>query len=135
MKFFQIILIRWDYLITFESILVLESSIVSPWLKYWVQSSRCRVKLGIWEAVFFPVSEEIVYSFLVYYFLGKRVWFVIIFLPLSSRQVFFAIPSLILSHLELSRIVTKVNFKYFNENFAEAWLFLKVYLWAWCIFT
>ena len=60
--------------------------------------------LGIWKVVFFPVPEEIVYSFSVHYFLDKRVWFIIIFLLLSSRYGFFAIPSLILSHLELSRI-------------------------------
>ena len=59
-------------------------------------------------------------------YLGGRIfWFTIIFLPLSSRYGFFAIPSLVLSYLELSGIVTKVNFKYFNGNFAEAWLFEK----------
>ena len=55
--------------------------------------------------------------------MNKRVWFTIIFLPPSSRYGFFAIPSLIFSHLEL--IVTKVNFKYFNGNFAETWLYEK----------
>ena len=94
----------WD-LITFESILFLESLIVSLCLKYLVQSSKWRVELGIWEVKFFPIPEEIAYSFLMYYLLDKRVWFTIIFfLPLSSRYGFFAIPSLILSHLELSRI-------------------------------
>ena len=73
-------------------------------LKYLVQSSKWRVELGIWKVAFFPVQEEIVYSFLMYCFLDKRVWFRIIFLPLISRYEFFTIPSLILSHLELSRI-------------------------------
>ena len=55
--------------------------------------------------------------------MDKRVWFTIIFLPPSSRYGLFAIPSLILSHLEL--IITKVNFKYFNGNFAETWIYEK----------
>ena len=91
---------------TFESIIYLESLIVSLCLKYLAQSSKWRVELGIWEVVFFPVPEKIVYSFLVYYFLNKRVWFTINFLPLFNR-------------------VTTVNSKYFNGNFAEAWLFEK----------
>ena len=38
-------------------------------------------------------------------YLGSRIfWFTIIFLPLSSRYGFFAIPSFILYHMELSRI-------------------------------
>ena len=49
----------------------------------------------------------------------------LIFLPLSFRYGFFVTASLILSHLELLRIVTKVNFKYFNGNFAEVWFFEK----------
>ena len=49
----------------------------------------------------------------------------LIFLPLNFRYGFFVTPSLILSHLELLRIVTKVNFKYFNGNFAEVWFFEK----------
>ena len=126
MRFFQRVLVRWD-LITFESILVWESLIVSLCLKYLVQSSKWTVQLGIWEVVFFPVLEEIVYSFLVYYFLDKRVWFSIIssfYLSVLDME-FFAIPSLILSHSELLRIVIKVDFKYFNESFSEASLFEK----------
>ena len=33
-------------------------------LKYLVRPSKWRVELGVWEVVFFPVPEEIVYSFL-----------------------------------------------------------------------
>ena len=111
----------------FQRVLILESLIVSLCLKYLVQSSKWTVQLGIWEVVFFPVLEEIVYSFLVYYFLDKRVWFSVIsssYLSVLDMD-FFAIPSLILSHSELLRIVTKVDFKYFNESFSEASLFEK----------
>ena len=97
-------------------------------LKYLVQSSKWTVQLGIWEVVFFPVLEEIVYSFFAYYFLDKRVLFSIISSFYLSVLVmdFFAIPSFILSHSELLRIVTKVDFKYFNESFSEASLFEKL---------
>ena len=93
--------------------------------KYLVQSSKWRVEIGVWEVVFFPVPEEIVNYFLVYFeivqissmyhSLNKRVWFTIIFLSrkesLTLFQIwFFTIPSLILFHLELSRIeLPKLN--------------------------
>ena len=77
---------------------------MSLWLKYLVQLSKWRFELDIRRLYF------LVYDYL---------------FTLSSRYRFFAIPSLILSHLELWRIVTKVNFKYFNGNFPEAWLFQK----------
>ena len=32
-------------------------------LNYLVHSSKWRVELGVWEVLFFPVPEEIVYSF------------------------------------------------------------------------
>ena len=78
-------------------------------LKYLVQSSKWNVELGVCEVVFFPVPEEIIYSLLVYYFLDKRAWFTIIFyLSKESLTLFqiwiFCYPSLIFSHLELSRI-------------------------------
>ena len=38
------------------------------------------------------VLDETVYCFLVHYFLYKRVWFTIVFLRLSSRYGFYAIP-------------------------------------------
>ena len=63
----------------------LESLLVFLCLKYLVQPSKWRVKLGIWEVVFFPVPEEIVYSFLVYYFFDKRVSFTMT--CILSRQV------------------------------------------------
>ena len=90
----------WD-LINFESILFLDSLVVSLYLKYLVQSSKWRVELGVWEVVFFPVPEEIVYIFLVYlrivqiwsmhHSLDKRVWFTIIFLPLKESLTLFQI--------------------------------------------
>ena len=50
---------------------------------------------------------------------GCIFWFTIIFLPLSPKSEFFAIPSLILSHLELSRIeLPKLTLQVFNGNFA-----------------
>ena len=56
---------------TFETILFLESLIMSLCLKYLVQSFKWRVKLSVWEVVFFPVPKVIVFSFSVYYFLDK----------------------------------------------------------------
>ena len=44
-----------------------------------------------------------------YCYLSKRV-------SLCSRCGLFAIPSIILSHLELLRVDYQINFKYFNEN-------------------
>ena len=113
----------WD-LITYESILFLESLIVSLCLKYLVRSSKWRVELGICEVVYFPVPEENVYSFMVYYFLDKRVWFTIFFLPLSSGFGFFAISSLTLSNLQLLRV-----------ELPKFWIFEKfIFDWARCIF-
>ena len=92
---------------------------VSLCLKYLVQLFKWRLELGIWEVVFFPVPEVIVYSFLVYFGIvqiwhmyhswekriGLRLSF---YLPkrisLCSRYVFFTVPSRILSHLEQLRI-------------------------------
>ena len=52
-------------LINFESILFLSSLIVclSKTLKYLVFPSKWRVELTVWEVLFFPVREKIVYSF------------------------------------------------------------------------
>ena len=54
----------WD-LINFESILFLSSLIVclSKTLKYLVFPSKWRVELTVWEVLFFPVPEKIIYSF------------------------------------------------------------------------
>ena len=80
----------------------------------------------MWEVAFFPVPEEIIYSFLVYYLLDKRDWFTINFLPLGSRYGFFNYTfTYFVSLGVIQKRVTKVNFKYFNENFEEAWLFEK----------
>ena len=93
-------------------------------LKYLVRPSKWSVELGVWEVVFFPVPEKIVYSFPNFPFdifwnstnlayvsqLGEED-FVYNYLFTSEREShfvpdmdFFAIPSLILSHLELSKI-------------------------------
>ena len=75
----------------------------------------------MWEVAFFPVPEEIIYSFLVYYLLDKRDWFTINFLPLGSRNGFFNYTfTYFVSLGVIQERVTKVNFKYFNENFEEA---------------
>ena len=93
-------------------------------LKYLVCPSKWRGELGVWKVVFFSVREEIVYSF--FNFLLDIFWnsinlayvshlgeedLVYDYLFTSQRESrpvpdmdFFAIPSLILSHLELSRI-------------------------------
>ena len=93
-------------------------------LKYLVCHSKWRVKLDVWEVVLFPVSEEIVYSFFNLFFdifwnsinlayvsqLGEEdlVYDYIFCLSsrvsICSRYQFFTIPSLFLSHMELSRI-------------------------------
>ena len=48
---------------TFESILFLCSLTVFQCLNYLDRPSKWRVELGVWEVVFFPVPEEIAYSF------------------------------------------------------------------------
>ena len=73
----------------------LESLLVFLCLKYLVQPSKWRVKLGIWEVAFFPVPEEIVYSFLVYYFFDKKVSFTMT--CILSRQVIFLKKMVVLS--------------------------------------
>ena len=65
-------------------------------LEYLVQSSKWRVELGVWEVVFFPVPEEVVYPFLVYFgivqiwpmyhSLDKKVWITIMFSPLQRES-------------------------------------------------
>ena len=112
--------------------------------------------------IFFPVPEEIIYSFLVYFgilqiwpmyhSLDKRVWLTITPFKESHSDPdmdFFAMSSFILLHLELSR-VTKVNSMYFNGHFRHficpGWsillymhqsikgrFFEKLNLWAECI--
>ena len=88
-----------------------------------------------------PVPEEIVYTFLVYFEIvqiwpmyhssDKRVWFIIIFLPLKESLTLFQIWIFYYTFTYfvpfgvIKNRVTKVNFKYFNGNFAEAWLFEK----------
>ena len=115
---------HWWNLMTFESILFLYSLIVCLCLKYLVRPSKWKVELGVWEVAFFPVPEKIVYSFFNLPFdifwnsinlayvsqLGEED-FIYSYLFTSEREShfvpdmdFFAIPSLILSHLELSKI-------------------------------
>ena len=111
----------WD-LITLEAILFLYSLILCLCLKYLVCPSKWRIELGFWF-VFFPVPGEIVYSFFNFFFdifwdsmnlayvsqLGvEDLVYDYLFTfqrePHSASDIdFFAIPSLILSHLELLR--------------------------------
>ena len=93
-------------------------------LKYLVCPSKWRVELGVWEVVSFPVPGEIVYSFFNFFFdifwdtinllyvslLGEED-LVYDYLFTSQREShsvldmdFFSMSSLILFHLELSRI-------------------------------
>ena len=70
-------------------------------LKYLVRSSKWGVDLGVWEVVFFPVPEKIVYSFLrfpFWYILEKRIWFTIIFLPLKESLTLFQMWIILLYH-------------------------------------
>ena len=93
--------------------------------KYLVHLSKWRVQLGFWEAVFFPVPEEVVCSFFNIVFdifwakykfgLCIKTWrreFGFLRLSFTSQgeshsvpdRIFFATLLLILSHFELSRI-------------------------------
>ena len=88
---------QWSDLITFESILILESLIVFLCLKYLVQLSKWRFELGVCEVAYFSRRlSSFCYTFT--YFVSFGV--------IENR-------------------VTKVNFKYFNGHFVEAWLFEK----------
>ena len=89
-------------------------------LKYIVYSYKWRVEQVSASLHFLPFPEEIIYYFLVYFVivqtwsiyhsLDKQVWLLIMFLPLKESLtlfkiwISFAIPSLFLSDLELSRI-------------------------------
>ena len=102
---------------TFESILFLESFILS--LKYLVPTSKWRFDLDIWEVIFFSCARGNRIFFLVYlgivqicpvyHSLDKRVWFTINCYQRQTHSVphmdfLLYIPSLILSHLEISGI-------------------------------
>ena len=154
----------WD-LITFGFILFLYSFIVCLSPKYTVHPSKWRVELGVWEVLFFPVSGEIGYSFfnflfdifwnstnLAYLSLLREVDLVYDYIFTSQREFysvldmnFFAIPSLILSHLELSRIklpkltssilkeivtisAVLVEFCFYMHQSMKAWLLQKLSL-------
>ena len=111
-------------------------------LKYLIQSSKWRDELDVWEVVFFSVPEEFIYSFLVYFGIvsiwplyhsfDKRFWFKIIFLPLKESLTLFQIWIFYYTFTYfflfgvIENRVTKVNFKYFNGNCAEASLFGKL---------
>ena len=91
------------------------SLIVCPCLKYLVCRSKWWVKLGVWEVVFFPVPEEIVYSFFNFLFdifwksiklvyvssLEKSIWFTVTFLPLRGSLTLFQIWFFFLLYLHL----------------------------------
>ena len=84
---------------------------------------------------------EVLYSFLAYFkivqiwpmchSLDKRVWFTIFFLSLKESLtlfqmwIFYYTFTYFVPFGVIENRVTKVNFKYFNGNFAEAWLFEK----------
>ena len=76
-------------------------------LKYLVQSSKWRFELGIWEVVFF----------------GLRLFFYLS-VPDMDFLLYYTFTYFVPFGVIKNR-VTKVNFKYFNGNFAEAWLFEK----------
>ena len=108
------------------------------YLKYLVRPSKWRVEIAVSGSLYFFLFQRKLYilfsiSFLIYigkvqiwpmyHSLEKMIWFTIIFLPLKQSLtlfqiwIFFAIPSLILSHLDLAENrVTKINFKHFNGN-------------------
>ena len=80
---------------------------------------------------FFLVYFGIVQIWPMYHSLDKRVWFTIIFLPLKESLTLFQIWIFYYTFTYfvpfgvIKNRVTKVNSKYFNGNFAEAWLFEK----------
>ena len=90
-------------------------------LKYLVHSSKWRVEAGVWEIVFsFCSRGNCIFFFGIFWFmyhsLDKRVWLLITFLPLKENLtlfqiwISFAILSIFLSDLELSRIeLLKLN--------------------------
>ena len=114
----------WWYLKTFESILFLYSLIGCLCIKYLVRTSKWRIELSVWEDAFFPVPEKIVYSLLnlifdlfwnsinmVYVSQLSKEELVCNYLFTSRNEShsvldmdISAIHSLILSHLEISRI-------------------------------
>ena len=94
---------------------------VSLCLKYLVHSSKWRVEPGVWGVVFSSCSRGNCIFFFgifwsMYHSLDKRVWLLITFLPLKENLtlfqiwISFAILSIFLSDLELSRIeLLKLN--------------------------
>ena len=113
---------HWCDLVTFEFTLFLYSLIARLCQKYLVHLSKWRNQLGVWEVFFLPGPEEILYFFNILFDifwnstnsacvskLGEK-GLVYDYLFTSQREShsvpdmdFLAIPSLILSHLELSR--------------------------------
>ena len=109
---------------TWEPILFLDTSIMRLCLKYLDHPSKWRFELGVWEVVFFPVPDEIICSFFNFLFdifwnsinlayvtqLGEEdlVYDYPFTSQRESRTVLnmdsFAVPSFILSHLDLLRI-------------------------------
>ena len=100
-------------------------------LKYLVELSRWRVEVGFWEVIFSLVPEEIGYSFLVYFGIGKiwpnyhslnkRITFLFLKESLTVFQIlifcytfFYLVPFEVIENK-----LTKVNAKYFNGNCAE----------------
>ena len=124
------------------------------WRKYLVRPSKWRVELGTREVAFFPVPEEIVYSFFNFLFdifwnsinlacasqLGEEdfVYDYLFTSQIESHSVpdmdFFAIPSLILCHFELSRIkLSKLTASLLMEIvtiFQFSWLISSIFTWT-----
>ena len=124
-------------MISFAKILI-----VSLCLKYLVKSSKWRVELDVWGFAFLPVPEEIVYSFLVYFgiaqiwpmfdSLDKWVWFTITFLLLKESLTllqtcfFYYTFNSFAPFGAIEERVKYFDFKYFNENCTDSWLFEKL---------
>ena len=112
---------HWCDLITFEFILFLYSLIVRLCQKYLVYPSKSRNQLGVWQVVFFPDPEEILYFFNILFDifwdstnsacvskLGEK-GLVYKYLFTSQRESHSVsdmdfLAMFVLSHLELSRI-------------------------------
>ena len=109
-------------------------------LKYLLRPCKCRVELGAWEVVFFPVQRKLYILFSIpfliyfgivkiwpmYHNLEKRISFTIILLPLKEGLtlfeiwIFFQISYTFTYFVPFGVIknrVTKINFKYFNGNY------------------
>ena len=128
----------WD-LITFESILFLDNLIECLWLtmnplqmKSWARCLRgCAFFPFHWKSyifsIFFLIYFGTVYVWPMYHSLDKKIWFKIIFLPITESLTLFQMSIFYYTYIYFAQIgviedrVTKINSKHFN---GKLWPFL-----------